>query len=164
MNAARSALVVALLAVLGAALFAAWPAPAGPQERVERIVAELRCPVCQGLSVADSPSESARQMRDLVAQRIAEGRTDEEVREEFRRSYGDWVFLAPESGGPTALMWLAPLLLLADKVRDIVALAPDAVVTANPGCMLQLEAGLRATGSAIPVLHIVELLDRATNP
>ena len=51
--------------------------------------------------------------------------------------------------------------LLADKVRNIVELAPDAVVTANPGCMLQLEAGLRAAGSRVPVLHIVELLDRA---
>ena len=112
MNAARAALVVALLAVAGAALLAAWPAPAGPEERVERIVAELRCPVCQGLSVADSPSESARQMRDLVAQRVAEGRTDAEIREEFRRSYGDWVFLTPETGGPAALMWLAPVLLV----------------------------------------------------
>ncbi|HEX4745197.1 MAG TPA: cytochrome c-type biogenesis protein CcmH [Candidatus Limnocylindria bacterium] len=113
MNAARWALLAAVLAVGVAALFAAWPAPAGPEERVERIVAELRCPVCQGLSVADSPSESARQMRDLVAQRVAEGRTDAEIREEFRRSYGDWVFLAPETGGPAALMWLAPLLLVA---------------------------------------------------
>jgi len=52
--------------------------------------------------------------------------------------------------------------LLEDKVRNIVALAPDAVVTANPGCMLQLEAGLRAAGSNVPVLHVVELLDRAT--
>jgi glycolate oxidase iron-sulfur subunit len=51
--------------------------------------------------------------------------------------------------------------LLADKVRSIAALAPDAVVTANPGCMLQLEAGLRAAGHAIPVLHVVEVLERA---
>lgn len=53
--------------------------------------------------------------------------------------------------------------LLEEKVRNIVALAPDAVVTANPGCMLQLEAGLRAAGSSVPVLHVVELLDRASS-
>ena len=52
--------------------------------------------------------------------------------------------------------------LLAEKVKAITALAPDAVVTANPGCMLQLEAGLRAAGHPVPVLHIVEVLDRAT--
>ncbi len=52
--------------------------------------------------------------------------------------------------------------LLAAKVAEITALAPDAVVTANPGCMLQLEAGLRAAGHPLPVLHVVEVLDRAT--
>jgi glycolate oxidase iron-sulfur subunit len=52
--------------------------------------------------------------------------------------------------------------LLEEKVRAIKALAPDAVVTANPGCMLQLEAGLRAAGHPLPVLHVVEVLDRAT--
>jgi len=51
--------------------------------------------------------------------------------------------------------------LLRDKVAAIIETRADAVVTANPGCMLQVEAGLRAAGSAIPVLHIVELLDRA---
>ncbi len=38
---------------------------------------------------------------------------------------------------------------------------PDAVVSANPGCMLQMEAGLRERGRRIPALHVVEVLDRA---
>ena len=105
-------LIAAIIAVTGAAIFAAWPAPATAGERVTRIVAELRCPVCQGLSVADSPSETARGMRALVVQRVAEGRTDGEIRDEFRRAYGDWVFLSPATEGPVALMWLLPLALL----------------------------------------------------
>lgn len=113
MTPARFAILAALIAVAGAALFAAWPAPAGPDARVERIVAELRCPVCQGLSVADSPSETARGMRDLVVQRVAEGRSDDEIRDEFRRSYGDWVFLSPATDGPAVLMWLLPPALVA---------------------------------------------------
>lgn len=113
MTPARAAILAALIAVAGAALFAAWPAPGGPGERVERIVAELRCPVCQGLSVADSPSETAREMREVVVQRVAEGRTDDEIRDEFRRSYGDWVFLSPATDGPAVLMWLLPLALVA---------------------------------------------------
>lgn len=112
MTSARVAILVAVLAVAGAAIFAARAAPAGPAERVERIVEELRCPVCQGLSVADSPSETARGMRALVVQRVAEGRTDDEIREEFRRSYGDWVFLSPATAGPAALMWLLPFALV----------------------------------------------------
>lgn len=52
--------------------------------------------------------------------------------------------------------------LLEPKIDAILATRPDAVVTGNPGCMLQLAAGLRARGRGdIPVLHVVELLDRA---
>lgn len=143
MSAARAAILVCLLAVAGAAIFAAWPSPAGPEERVERIVSELRCPVCQGLSVADSPSESARGMRDLVAKRVAEGRTDEEIRDEFRRSYGDWVFLSPATDGPTVLMWVLPLAVLGfgvtlawSRARGPAAIAPEPA----PAALEQLRA------------------------
>lgn len=112
MTAARAAILVALIAIAGAAVFAAWPAPAAAPERVQRIAAELRCPVCQGLSVADSPSATARGMRDLVAQRVAEGRSDQEIRDEFRRSYGDWVLLSPATDGPALLIWLLPVALV----------------------------------------------------
>lgn len=51
--------------------------------------------------------------------------------------------------------------LLSRKVDAILATGTRAVVSANPGCMLQIEAGLRARGSQLPVLHVVEVLDRA---
>ena len=52
--------------------------------------------------------------------------------------------------------------LLEPKIDAILATRPDAVVTGNPGCMLQLAAGLRSRGRAdVPVLHLVEVLDRA---
>jgi glycolate oxidase iron-sulfur subunit len=51
--------------------------------------------------------------------------------------------------------------LLESKIDAVLATGADAVVTANPGCMLQLAAGLRSRGSSIPVLHVVEVLDRA---
>jgi glycolate oxidase iron-sulfur subunit len=55
--------------------------------------------------------------------------------------------------------------LLERKVDAILATRPDAVVTANPGCMMQIAAGLSSRGRAdIPVLHIVEVLDRALAP
>ena len=112
MSAARIAIVIAVAGVLAMVAIAARPGPAGDEERVERIVAEIRCPVCQGLSVADSPSETAREMRALVVTRVAEGRTDQEIRDEFRRSYGDWVFLSPPTEGLAALMWLLPVALV----------------------------------------------------
>ena len=51
--------------------------------------------------------------------------------------------------------------LLHRKIQNVLATGADAVVTANPGCILQIQAGLRAHGANIPVLHLVELLDGA---
>jgi glycolate dehydrogenase iron-sulfur subunit len=45
------------------------------------------------------------------------------------------------------------------KVAAIVAARPDVVVSANPGCILQIVAGLRAAGSSVPVVHIMRFLD-----
>ncbi len=51
--------------------------------------------------------------------------------------------------------------LLARKLDNALATGADVIVSANPGCMLQLEAGFRARGVRLPVLHVVEVLDRA---
>jgi cytochrome c-type biogenesis protein CcmH len=113
MTRTRALILVALLAILGATAWSARPHEATAAERVDRITSELRCVTCQGLSVKDSPAASARQMRDLVVQRVAEGRTDDEIRDEFRASYGDWVLLSPPTSSWTGLIWLVPLVALA---------------------------------------------------
>lgn len=51
--------------------------------------------------------------------------------------------------------------LLADKMRNVDATGAEAIITANPGCMLQLQAGTRRFLRPLPVLHVVELLDEA---
>jgi len=51
--------------------------------------------------------------------------------------------------------------LLRRKVRHVVGTGASAVVTANPGCILQIQQGLREAGSPVEVLHLVEILDRA---
>lgn len=108
----RALILVALVAILGATLWSARPHDATAAERVDRITSELRCVTCQGLSVKDSPAASARQMRDIVVQRVAEGRTDDEIRDEFRASYGDWVLLSPPASSWTGLIWLVPIVAL----------------------------------------------------
>jgi len=69
------------------------------QEQVRRIAAELRCPVCQALSVADSPSEMAQQMRAIIQQQLKEGKSPDEVKTYFISKYGEWVMLAPTAKG-----------------------------------------------------------------
>lgn len=102
----------ALLVVAVAVGIAAMPRAETGTQRVERLASELRCPVCQGLSVNDSPSESAQTMRDLIARRVAEGRSDDEIRDEFRRAYGDWIFLSPPVADARGLVWLVPLAVI----------------------------------------------------
>lgn len=51
--------------------------------------------------------------------------------------------------------------ILAKKMTYVQSVQPDVIVTANPGCMLQLEAGVRRFGSGQRVMHVVELLDEA---
>lgn len=74
-------------------------------ERGERLARELRCPDCQGLSVADSPTASAQEIRRQIDELVSGGASDEAVRDHFVARYGDWILLAPSSPLP----WLVPL-------------------------------------------------------
>jgi cytochrome c-type biogenesis protein CcmH len=109
----RVIIAVALLALAAALVVAARPHEVTGDERIDQITTELRCPVCQGLSVKDSTSETARQMRDLVAQRVREGKSDAEIEAEFRAAYGDWIFLSPPVASWSGLVWLVPIAALA---------------------------------------------------
>jgi cytochrome c-type biogenesis protein CcmH len=110
---ARVALLAGVAAVAIAAAVAGMPRAETAAQRVDRIASELRCPVCQGLAVGDSPSDTARAMRALIEQRVAEGRSDDEIREEFRRSYGDWILLVPPLLDPRGAIWVLPLAAVA---------------------------------------------------
>ena len=54
--------------------------------------------------------------------------------------------------------------LLRRKVKNVESTKAEAVVTANPGCILQIQTGLRAQGLDVPVFHLVEILDKAHQP
>lgn len=69
---------------------------------------ELRCPVCQGRPIADSPSEMAQAMMTRVREMLAEGRSRQEILDYFVASYGEWVLLKPEAKGTNWLVWLLP--------------------------------------------------------
>ena len=90
-------------------------ATAEPREpdRVRSITARLRCPVCQAESVADSPSETAREMTAIVAEQVRGGRSDEEVLGFFRQRYGDWILLDPPVSDRTWPLWALPPAALA---------------------------------------------------
>ena len=82
-------------------------------ERAHGIDAQLRCPTCQGLSIADSPATSATQMRALVREQLAAGASDDAVRGFFVARYGRWILLDPPVGGVDLVLWLAPAAIVA---------------------------------------------------
>jgi len=106
----RIALVVAAVALLFAAvpLHAQHPARHVNEQAVYDVAAQLRCVVCQNLSVADSPSEMASQMRAVVRERLAAGETPEQVIRYFVDKYGEWILLSPPRRGFTLLVWIMP--------------------------------------------------------
>jgi cytochrome c-type biogenesis protein CcmH len=99
-----STVLVAAILVLTSA---AGAAPVS-DEAVAQIASQLRCVVCQNLSVADSPSEMARQMREVIRERLAQGETPEQVLAYFVDKYGEWVLLSPRTQGFTLLVWVLP--------------------------------------------------------
>lgn len=76
------------------------------------VAAQLRCPVCQGLSLADSPSELALEMKDVVRDQLAAGRTPDEVKAYFVAKYGEWILLEPPRRGVNLLAYLLPAVAL----------------------------------------------------
>jgi cytochrome c-type biogenesis protein CcmH len=111
----RLALVIAFFAAC-----AALPAPARAQQpavdeaaletQTKALASHLRCPVCQGLSIQDSPTELAREMRDVVKDQLASGKTPAQVKEYFTSKYGEWILLEPEPEGVNLAVYLLPVL------------------------------------------------------
>ncbi len=104
---------------LGAALILWWGAAhayaatdPGLEDRVRAIASELRCVVCQNLSVADSPSELAKEMRNLVRELVQQGKSREEIDAYFVSRYGEFVLLSPPKRGFNLLVWGLPFLAI----------------------------------------------------
>ena len=77
-----------------------------------RLMAELRCIVCQGQAIVDSDADMAGTMRALVRERIAKGEPPASIRAWLIARYGDYVTYDPPLSAVSAPLWLAPIVLL----------------------------------------------------
>ena len=82
------------------------------EKRTVEVASLLRCPVCQGLSVADSPAAMALNMKSQVREMLSWGYTQEQIISYFEKSYGQFVRLEPPRKGINWLVWLGPLIAL----------------------------------------------------
>jgi cytochrome c-type biogenesis protein CcmH len=109
-----AAFAFAALGALGA-LGAVQQSPADSvlEARTAEVAAQLRCPVCQGLSIQDSPSELSQQMRSVVKDQLRAGKSPDEVKAYFISKYGEWILLEPKPKGFNVLVYAMPILLVA---------------------------------------------------
>ncbi len=82
------------------------------EAQTRQLASELRCPVCQGLSLQDSPSELAQEMRGVVKDQLRAGRTPGEVKQYFINRYGEWILMEPQAHGFNWLVYALPTLVL----------------------------------------------------
>ena len=106
--------------------------------RTHEVGGLIRCPVCQGLAISDSPSEMAINMKAQVQELLARGYTEEQILKYFELSYGQFVLLKPKFEGVNSLVWLMPLaallfggIVVVMKMKQL-AKAPQAPAAAPP--------------------------------
>ena len=107
------------------------------EQRVQAVGKKLRCAVCQGVSIADSPASMARAQLDKVRELVAEGKSDQEIYDYFVERYGEWALMEPKKSGITLGLWLAPVLVLVLGVLLIISstkkpVAPTVAATEEP--------------------------------
>jgi cytochrome c-type biogenesis protein CcmH len=100
--------VVVVLAIV------AWPrGERTAASRAHDLAAELRCPECEGLSVADSNAPTSTAIRADIKQRIARGQSDSQIRQVYVDRYGESILLSPQSSGIGLIVWVLPVVAIA---------------------------------------------------
>lgn len=77
---------------------------------VRRVALQLQCPVCEGETVADSPSGLAGDMRSVIRTKLAAGEPDQQILDEFVASYGDSILTEPPKHGISLGVWVGPVI------------------------------------------------------
>jgi cytochrome c-type biogenesis protein CcmH len=113
-------------------------------ERVQRLSDSFACPQCQGESVSESSAAVAATIREFIADEVAAGATDDEIRDELIAGYGARVLLTPPAEGFASLVWILPV----------------AVVTAAAAAAAAVFAGRDRSAVAVTDADR-ELVDRA---
>ncbi len=82
------------------------------EARFKNLTQQLRCPVCQNETLADSNAELAKQMRDQIRDQITAGKSDDEIKAYLTQRYGDFPLYKPPVKPMTYFLWFGPFLLL----------------------------------------------------
>lgn len=82
------------------------------EDRARNLQRQLRCLVCQGESIDESGAPLAAELRHVVRQQIADGRSDQQIEDFLKARYGNFILMKPPLEANTYFLWLAPFLVL----------------------------------------------------
>jgi len=91
------------------------------EDRVNVLGSRIKCPVCQGEAIGDSPSETSAAMMEIVKEKVAAGETDAQIVDYFTARYGNGILLDPPFSGRTLLVWLLPALAVVGGIWMIMS-------------------------------------------
>jgi cytochrome c-type biogenesis protein CcmH len=100
-----------LLLVAVVALFLALPVSAraqAPDLTVNDVAEDLYCPLCAGLTVDVCELEVCDDMKEVIAQKIAAGESEEAIQAYFVEQYGQKVVAKPSTSGFDLIAWILP--------------------------------------------------------
>jgi cytochrome c-type biogenesis protein CcmH len=106
--------LVLLAVIVGALIIGARGdgKPATPQQRADSIASRVKCPVCNGLSVAQSEAGLARSIYAEILRQVEAGRTDQQVTQYIVDTYGEEQLTRPDATGVGSIVWIAPVVLV----------------------------------------------------
>ena len=86
----------------------------------EQIIQEFRCLVCQNQNLADSNAPLAKDLRQIIYQRLQQGESEQQIKKYLVSRYGVYILFKPPFSPLTYLLWLGPFILLAIIIVKVV--------------------------------------------
>jgi cytochrome c-type biogenesis protein CcmH len=90
-------------------------------ERIQRLSQSFACPICDGETVADSSTAVSATIREYIADEVAAGSTDREIRDALVRAYRVRILLNPPADGFASLVWVLPVVLVVTAAAGMAA-------------------------------------------
>ena len=82
------------------------------EARYKKMIAELRCLVCQNQNLSDSDADLAKDLRNQVEKMLKSGNSDEQIVDYMVTRYGDFILYSPPLKTSTLVLWAGPFLMV----------------------------------------------------
>jgi cytochrome c-type biogenesis protein CcmH len=113
------------------------PQPTPSDDDVNRVARQMYCPVCENIPLDVCPTQACHDWRELIRQKLAQGWSDQQIKDYFAQQYGDRVLDEPPQRGLNLVVYIAPVVLFLGGV----ILVWRVMVSMRARSMLQAGAG-----------------------